>query len=74
MKIVVDAATDKVVGIHVVTDNAGELMQGFACAIKCGVTKAQMDLTVGIHPTAAEELVTMRSAKYEVTKEGINKL
>ena len=74
MKIVVDAGTDKVVGIHAVTDNAGELMQGFGVAIKCGVTKAQMDLTVGIHPTAAEELVTMRSAKYEATKDGITKL
>ena len=74
MKILVDTATDKVVGIHVITDNAGELMQGFACAIKCGVTKAQMDLTIGIHPTAAEELVTMRTAKYEATKEGVTKL
>jgi glutathione reductase (NADPH) len=45
-------------------------MQGFGVAIKCGVTKAQLDLTVGIHPTAAEELVTMRNAKYEVDASG----
>ena len=70
MKIIVDTATDKVVGIHMVGDNAGDIMQGFGVAIKCGVTKAQLDLTIGIHPTAAEELVTMRNAKYEVDASG----
>ena len=70
MKIIVDIATDKVVGIHMVGDSAGDIMQGFGVAIKCGVTKSQLDLTVGIHPTAAEELVTMRDAKYEADASG----
>ena len=61
MKILVDGATDRVLGIHMVGGDAGEIIQGFAVAIQCGVTKAQLDATVGIHPTSAEELVTMRS-------------
>lgn len=61
MKLVVDAATDRVLGVHVVGDDAGEIVQGFAVALKCGATKAQFDATLGIHPTAAEELVTMRT-------------
>jgi glutathione reductase (NADPH) len=61
MKLVVDAATDKVLGVHVVGPDAPEMLQGFAVALKCGATKAQFDATVGLHPTAAEELVTMRS-------------
>ncbi|MEE2674374.1 MAG: glutathione-disulfide reductase [Myxococcota bacterium] len=60
MKIVVARSSDRVLGIHVVGAEAGEITQGFAAAIKCGVTKAQLDSTVGIHPTSAEELVTMR--------------
>jgi glutathione reductase (NADPH) len=60
MKLVVDAQTDLVLGCHVVGAEAGEIVQGFAVALKCGATKAQFDATVGIHPTSAEELVTMR--------------
>ncbi|PVZ68222.1 glutathione-disulfide reductase [Pelagibaculum spongiae] len=61
MKIIVDDATDKVLGMHMVGEHAGEIMQGFAVAMKMGVTKAQLDSTIGIHPTAAEEFVTMRT-------------
>lgn len=61
MKLLVDGATDRVVGCHVVGDDAAEIVQGIAIAVKAGVTKAQFDATIGIHPTAAEELVTMRS-------------
>lgn len=61
MKLIVDDATDRVVGVHVVGDGAGEIVQGFAVALKAGATKAQFDATIGIHPTAAEELVTMRT-------------
>ena len=60
MKLVVDDATDKVVGCHMVGSDAGEIIQGFAVALQCGATKAQFDATIGIHPTAAEEFVTMR--------------
>ncbi|MBQ0799269.1 MAG: glutathione-disulfide reductase [Porticoccaceae bacterium] len=60
MKIIVDASTDKVIGCHMLGDGAGEIIQGLAVAIKCGATKADFDATVGIHPTAAEEFVTMR--------------
>ena len=60
MKIIVERATDRVVGVHVVGADASEIIQGFAVAMKCGATKAQLDATIGIHPTAAEELVTMR--------------
>jgi glutathione reductase (NADPH) len=60
MKLVVDRASDRVVGLHMVGPEAGEIVQGFAVAIKCGATKADFDATIGIHPTAAEEFVTMR--------------
>jgi glutathione reductase (NADPH) len=60
MKLIVQASSDKVVGLHVVGMDAPEIVQGFAVAIKSGLTKQQFDLTTGIHPTAAEELVTMR--------------
>jgi glutathione reductase (NADPH) len=60
MKLVVDAASDRVVGLHMVGADAGEAIQGFAVAMKAGATKAQFDATIGIHPTAAEEFVTMR--------------
>jgi glutathione reductase (NADPH) len=60
MKLVVDAASDRVVGLHMVGADAGETIQGFAVAMRAGSTKAQFDATVGIHPTAAEEFVTMR--------------
>jgi glutathione reductase (NADPH) len=60
MKLVVDADTDRVVGLHMVGADAGETIQGFAVALKAGATKAVFDATIGIHPTAAEEFVTMR--------------
>jgi len=60
MKLVVDAVTDRVVGLHMVGADAGETIQGFAVALKAGATKAVFDATIGIHPTAAEEFVTMR--------------
>lgn len=60
MKLLVDSATDRVVGLHMVGDEAGEIVQGFAVAMKAGATKAVFDSTIGIHPTAAEEFVTMR--------------
>jgi glutathione reductase (NADPH) len=62
MKLVVDAASDRVVGLHMVGPDAGEVVQGFAVAMKAGATKAVFDGTIGIHPTAAEEFVTMREA------------
>ncbi len=60
MKLVVEDATDRVVGLHMVGAEAGEIVQGFAVAMKAGATKAAFDATIGIHPTAAEEFVTMR--------------
>ena len=60
MKLVVAVATDRVVGLHMVGPDAGEIVQGFAVAMKAGATKAVFDSTIGIHPTAAEEFVTMR--------------
>lgn len=63
MKLIVDDASDKVLGLHVIGMDAPEMTQGFAVAIKAGLTKAQFDATVGIHPTAAEELVTMRQGE-----------
>jgi glutathione reductase (NADPH) len=60
MKLLVDKATDKVIGVHMIGPDAGEIIQGMAIAIKAGVTKAQFDATIGIHPTSAEEFVTMR--------------
>ena len=60
MKLVVDRATDRVLGVHMVGAEAGEIIQGFAVALVCGATKRQFDATIGIHPTAAEEFVTLR--------------
>jgi glutathione reductase (NADPH) len=60
MKIIVDAASDRVVGCHMLGADAPEIVQGLAIAVKCGATKRQFDQTVGIHPSAAEEFVTMR--------------
>jgi glutathione reductase (NADPH) len=62
MKLVVDRDTDAVLGVHVVGEDAGEIVQGFAVALVCGAKKRDLDRTIGIHPTAAEELVTMRTA------------
>lgn len=60
MKLVVDRASQRVVGAHMIGADAGEIIQGIAIAVKLGATKAQFDATIGIHPTAAEEFVTMR--------------
>ncbi len=66
MKLLVDRDSDRVIGIHMIGADAGEIVQGMAVAMKAGATKAIFDSTVGIHPTAAEEFVTMRqpSAQY----------
>ena len=61
MKLVVDAATDRVVGCHLLDPDAAEIVQGVGIAMKCGATKACFDRTTAIHPTAAEEIVTMRT-------------
>ncbi len=60
MKLIVDSDTDRVVGAHMVGPEAGEIMQGLGIALKAGATKADFDGTIGIHPTSAEEWVTMR--------------
>ncbi|MCW5574594.1 MAG: glutathione-disulfide reductase [Burkholderiales bacterium] len=60
IKLVVDAASDRVLGAHMVGAEAGEIIQGLAVAMNCGATKAQFDTTIGIHPTTAEEFVTLR--------------
>jgi len=60
MKLIVDRPSQRVVGVHIVGADAPEIVQGIGIAVKAGLTKAQFDATVGIHPTAAEELVTMR--------------
>jgi len=60
MKLIVDAKSDRVVGCHMLGPDAPEIIQGLAIAVKCGATKKQFDATVGIHPSAAEEFVTMR--------------
>ena len=61
MKLVVADASDRVVGLHMVGPDAGEIVQGFAVAMRAGATKAVFDSTLGIHPTVAEEFVTMRT-------------
>jgi glutathione reductase (NADPH) len=60
MKLIVDKPTDRVLGCHMVGADAPEIIQGLAIALKCGATKRQFDQTIGIHPTAAEEFVTLR--------------
>ncbi len=62
MKILVDGDSDRVIGLHVVGPEAAEIVQGFAVAVRAGLTKADFDRTIGIHPTSSEELVTMREA------------
>ncbi|HXO72140.1 MAG TPA: glutathione-disulfide reductase, partial [Bradyrhizobium sp.] len=61
MKLVVDGTTDRVVGCHVVGDGAAEIVQVLGIAVKMKATKADFDATMALHPTAAEELVTMRT-------------
>ncbi len=63
MKVIVEQGSDKVLGMHMMGADAGEIIQGFAAAMKCGLSKSQLDQTIGIHPTAAEEFVTMRNKR-----------
>ncbi len=65
VKLVVDKKTDRVVGLHMVGPDAGEVVQGFAVALRAGATKAVFDSTIGIHPTIAEEFVTLRTPAAE---------
>ncbi len=63
MKLIVETSSDRVVGAHMLGPDAGEIMQGIGVAIIAGATKADFDATIGIHPTAAEEFVTMRTPR-----------
>ena len=67
MKLIVDGASQRVVGAHILADDAGEMIQLVAVAMTMGATKADLDATMAVHPTAAEELVTMRgpTTRYE---------
>jgi glutathione reductase (NADPH) len=69
MKLVVDAATDRVVGIHIVGEGAGEMIQLLGIAVKMGATKADLDATMAVHPTSAEEIVTMRTPTARYTQQ-----
>ena len=60
MKLIVNQASQRVIGVHMVGPDAGEILQGMAIALRMGATKMDFDRTIGIHPTAAEELVTLR--------------
>ena len=60
MKLIVDKDTDRILGAHMMGADSAEIMQGIGIALKAGATKADFDATIGIHPTAAEEFVTMR--------------
>ena len=61
MKLVCAGEDERLVGIHVIGDGADEMLQGFSVALKMGATKADLDNTIAIHPTSAEELVTMKT-------------
>ena len=63
MKLVVDAKTDRMLGVHILGHDAGEIIQAVAIAVTMGATKADFDRTIALHPSAAEELVTMRTAR-----------
>ncbi len=67
MKLVVDGETDRVLGVHILGDDAGEMAQLLGIAVKMGATKADFDATMAVHPTSAEEFVTMRTrtARYQ---------
>ena len=67
-KLVVDGETDRVVGCHIVGPDAGEMIQLVGIAVKMGATKADFDATMAVHPTAAEELVTMRQTDRRATR------
>jgi glutathione reductase (NADPH) len=68
-KLVVDAATDRVVGCHIVGPDAGEMIQLVGVAVKMKATKADFDATMAVHPTAAEELVTLREKAVSYRRE-----
>ncbi|MCD8488919.1 MAG: glutathione-disulfide reductase [Desertifilum sp.] len=70
LKVVVNSETDAVLGIHAVGEHAAEMLQGFAVALAKGITKADLDRTIGIHPSAAEEFFTLRSFQ---VKKGLNR-
>jgi glutathione reductase (NADPH) len=63
MKLVCAGNNEKVIGIHLIGDGVDEMLQGFAVAVNMGATKADFDRTIAIHPSSAEELVTMKSAQ-----------
>jgi glutathione reductase (NADPH) len=69
MKLVVEATSDRVVGCHIVGDGAAEMIQLVAVAVKMKATKADFDATMALHPTAAEELVTMRTPTARYVRE-----
>ena len=69
MKLIVEREGARVVGCHMVGSDVPEIVQGFAVAMNCGATKAQFDATLGLHPTAAEELVTMRQPLPEAERQ-----
>jgi glutathione reductase (NADPH) len=69
IKIVVDGTTDRVVGCHIVGEGAGEMIQVLGIAVKLGATKADFDATMAVHPTTAEELVTMRTVSKRYVRE-----
>ncbi|KAM1234595.1 glutathione reductase, chloroplastic-like [Malus sylvestris] len=69
MKLIVCAKTNKVLGLHMCGEDSPEIVQGFAVAVKAGLTKADLDSTIGIHPTAAEEFVTMRTPTRKIRKD-----
>ncbi len=70
VKLVVDAVTDRVIGAHILGHEAGEMIQILAIAIKMGATKADVDATMAVHPTTAEELVTMRTRTARIERAG----
>ena len=63
IKLIVEKSSDRVIGLHLIGPDAGELVQGFAVAMNCGAKKSDFDRTIGIHPTLAEEFVTMRTRR-----------
>jgi glutathione reductase (NADPH) len=74
IKVIVARESDRVLGIHMVGADAPEIIQGLAVALKCGVTKKQLDATVGIHPTVAEEFVTLRTRRPDPESELVGDL
>ena len=67
IKLIVNSVNDKILGLHYLGENAAEIIQGFAVAVVKGLKKSDLDKTIGIHPTSAEEIVTMKS-KTEINK------